>query len=132
MSEGVSEQGGVCISDLHLKADRRESSGEECRVYVSFRDLKRAYDRVNREALQQVLRMYGVGSKLLNRIKSIYINITARVRVKGGENECFMIDSGLRQGRIMSPWSFNVYMDEVMKEVKRRVERKGVKFKEGG
>ena len=29
-----------------------------------------------------------------------------------------MIDSVVRQGFIMSPWLFNVYMDEVMKEVK--------------
>ena len=33
--------------------------------------------------------MYGVGGKLLNGIKSIYINSLACVRVKGGESECF-------------------------------------------
>ena len=35
------------------------------------------------------------------------------VRVKGGEGEQFRIYSGVRQGRIMSPWLFNVYMDGV-------------------
>ena len=48
-------------------------------------DLKRAYDRVNREALWKVLRMYGVGGKLLDGIKSMYVNNLACVRVKGGE-----------------------------------------------
>ena len=38
-----------------------------------FMDLKKVYDRVNREALWQVLRMYDVGGKLLNGIKSIYV-----------------------------------------------------------
>ena len=52
--------------------------------------------RVNREALWQVLRMYDVGSKLLNGIKSIYINSQACVRVKGGESNCFRISSGVR------------------------------------
>ena len=28
-----------------------------------------------------------------------------------------MIDSGVRQGCIMSPWLFNVYMGAVMKDV---------------
>ena len=34
-------------------------------VYIGFVDLKKAYDRINKEALRQVLRMYNVGSKLL-------------------------------------------------------------------
>ena len=46
-------------------------------MYVGFMDLKKAYDRVNREALWQVLRMYDVGGKLMNGIKSMYVNILA-------------------------------------------------------
>ena len=54
-------------------------------VYVGFMDLEKAYNRVNREALWQVLRMYDVGGKLLNGINSMYVNSLACVRVKGGE-----------------------------------------------
>ena len=36
-------------------------------------DLEEAYDRVHREALWQILRMYDVGGKLLNGIKSVYV-----------------------------------------------------------
>ena len=49
---------------------------------MGFMDLEKAYDRVNREALWQVLRMYDVGGKLLNGIKSIYVNSLACVRIK--------------------------------------------------
>ena len=42
------------------------------------------------------------------------------------------IDSGVRQGFIMSPWFFNVYIDGVMKEVKIGIGRRGVKFLEDG
>ena len=38
---------------------------------MGFVNLQKAYDRVNREALWQVLRMYDVGAKLLNGIKSV-------------------------------------------------------------
>ena len=44
--------------------------------------LEKAYHRVNREALWQVLRMYDVGGKLLNCIKSVLVNRLACVRVK--------------------------------------------------
>ena len=56
-------------------------------MYLGFMDLEKASDRVNREALWQVLRMYDVGGKLLNGIKSMYVNSLACLRVKGGENE---------------------------------------------
>ena len=58
---------------------------------MSFMDLENAYDNVNREAVWQVRRMYGVYGKLLNVIKSMYVNSVACVRVKGGEGECFRI-----------------------------------------
>ena len=51
-------------------------------MYVGFMDLKKAYDRVNREALWQMVRMYDVGGKLLNGIKSICVNTLVSVRLK--------------------------------------------------
>ena len=87
-------------------------------MYVGFIDLEKAHDRVKREVLLQVLRKYDVGSKLLSGIKSMYIDSSTCVRVKGGESERFRIDNEVRQGCMMSPWLYNVYMDGVMKEVK--------------
>ena len=48
----------------------------------------------------------------------MYVDSSACVCVKGGGSEQFRIDSGVRQGYIMSPCLFNVYMDGVMKEVR--------------
>ena len=67
-------------------------------MYVGFLDLEMAYDRVNREALWQVMRMYDAWVKLLSGIKSIYVDSSACVRIKGGVRKQFMIDSGVRQG----------------------------------
>ena len=48
------------------------------------------------------------------------------------ESDCFKIDSGVRQGCIMSSWFFNVYMNAVMKEVKMGMRKRGVRFQEEG
>ena len=48
--------------------------------------------------------------------------------MKGGESECFRIENGVRQGCIMSPWLFNIFMDIEMKEVKIGMGRRGVRF----
>ena len=69
--------------------------------------------------------MHDLGGKMLNGIKSMYVNSLACVRIKGGESEYFRIDSGMRQGCIMSPWLFKVNMDAVMKEVKMGMGRRG-------
>ena len=95
---------------------------------MGFMGLEKTYNRVNRE----VMRMYDVGGKPLNGIKSVYVNILAFVRVKGCKSECIRIDSGIRQVCFMSPWLFNVYINTVMKEVKMGMERRGVRFQEEG
>ena len=43
------------------------------------------------------------GGKLLDGIKSIYVDGLACVRLKGVVSEWFRIDCGVRQGCIMSP-----------------------------
>ena len=78
----------VCRSDLRPKADRLESTTEknvECMWVLWI--LEKLYDRINGEALWQLLRMYDVGGKLLSGIKSMYVDSLACVRVKGGETE---------------------------------------------
>ena len=49
-------------------------------MYVGFMNLKEAYDRVNREAISQALRMYDVGNKRLSGIRSMYANNLACIR----------------------------------------------------
>ena len=56
-------------------------------MYVSFIDLEKAYDRVNTKALWHVLKIYDVWCKLLSGTKSMYVDSSACVRMKGGESE---------------------------------------------
>ena len=99
---------------------------------MGFMDLEKAYDRVNREVFRQVLRTYDVGGNLLNVIKSMCVNSLTCIKVKGGESEFFRINSGVRQGYVISPWLFTVYMYAVMKEVKMGIGVRGVRFQEEG
>ena len=74
---------------------------------------------VNKDGLLHLLRIHGVGGKLLNNIKNKYINSFACVTAKD-ENESYWVYSAVRQGCVMSSWAFNVrlYIDRVINEVK--------------
>src|SRR5678815_5150370 len=95
-------------------------------------DLEQLYDRINREALWQVLAIYGVGGRLLNGIKIMFDDSEACVKINEVESDWFDINNGVMEGCVMSPWLFNLYMDLVMNELEVRVAGKGVRMMENG
>ena len=77
--QGGFRAGRCCIDQIFtLKQIGEKAQEKKWRVYVSCMDLEKAYHKINREVLWQVLRMYYVGS-----IKSMYANRLACVRVRG-------------------------------------------------
>ena len=74
----------MCVYQIFtLKQIGEKAREKKCRVYMGFRDFEKAYDRVNKEALWQVSRVYDVKGKLLSEIKSMYVDSSACVRVNG-------------------------------------------------
>ena len=92
------------------------------------RHVLKAYDTIDRHGMWQMLRVYGVEGKLLKAVQSFYVNSRACVRLGNDVSEWFLVNVGLRQGFVMSPWLFNVYMDGVVREVNVRVLGKGLEL----
>ena len=67
-----------------------------------------------------------MSGKLLQAVKSFYVESEACVRVCRQESDWFGVKVGLRQGCVMSPWLFNVFIDGVMREVQQEVRETGV------
>ena len=86
------------------------------------------YDTIDRHGMWQKLRVYGVGGKLYKALESFYVDSRACVRVGNDVSDWFPVNVGLRQGCAMSPWSFNVYMDGVVREVNVWVLGKGLEL----
>ena len=75
-----------------------------------------------------MLRVYGVGGKLLKAVQSFYVDSRACVHVGNDVSEWFPANVGLRQCCVMSPLLFNVYMDGVVREVNVRALGKGLEL----
>ena len=82
-------------------------------VLWAFMDLEKAYDTIDRHGMWQILRVYGVGGKLLKAVQSFYVDSRVCVQVGNDVSEWFLVDVGLRCD-VISPWLFNVYMDGVV------------------
>ena len=61
-------------SNLHSKGDISKRTGEDTVGVCKFLELKKVFDKVNREALWRALRMYDVDGNLLKDINSRYVN----------------------------------------------------------
>ncbi len=62
-----------------------------------------------------------MGGHLLEGIRFFLENASTSVRVNGEVSESFIVEVGVRQGYMMPPWLFIVYMNGCIREVKVRV-----------
>jgi hypothetical protein len=85
-------------------------------LHMAFVDLRKAYDSVPRDALWRVLRVYGVHQKLVELLEDLHTGTQAAVRMGGGLSEWFDVQSGVRQGCVIAPLLFNIYIDFVVKQ----------------
>src|SRR5215469_2260738 len=120
-------KGRGCVDQIFAVKGLCENNREKGReIYLGFMDLEKAYDRIDREALWRVVRKYGVNGRLITALKSFYVNSRACVKMDGWVGERFEVKVGLRQGCVMSPWLFNVYIDSIEREVKRECMEEGL------
>ncbi len=67
------KKGRGCVDQIFAMKRLMEGYlGKDKKLYAAFMDLEKAYDRVDREALWSVLRIYGVGGQLLKGIQAFY------------------------------------------------------------
>ena len=85
-------------------------------VSVCFIDFEKAFDRVNWVKMMQILKQIGVDWRDRRLIRDLYMNQEAFVRVNGELTEPGIIGRGVRQGCLMSPLLFSLYIEEMMKE----------------
>ena len=59
----------------------------------------------------------------------VYVNCEACVKVLGGKSGWFKVGQGIRQGCVIPPWLFSVYIDHIAREAKKGISE-GVKLEE--
>ena len=103
------------IVDKIVKSDKN-------RLFVAFIDFRKAYDRINRTLLMLKLQRLGIKGLLYRNIKAIYNiyniyiydnSIHYQVMVKGGSLPPISSQFGLKQGGVLSPLLFNLFIEDM-------------------
>jgi hypothetical protein len=85
------------------------------KMHVVFVDLEKAYDRVPRELLWEVLEKRGVSERYISIIKDMYRGARSSVRSTAGLSGSFEVKIGVHQGSALSPYLFILVLDELLR-----------------
>ena len=93
-----------------IKETVRYYNDEGSDVFCAFLDSSKAFDKVVHEEAFLELMCRGAPRRLLDIVESLLRGCTYRIR---GGDECIRAVTGVKQGSVLSPLLFNLYMDNV-------------------
>jgi hypothetical protein len=95
------------IFALRLSLRKRKEHGYH--TWVAFLDLVKAFDTISRELLWEILTKLGCPQRFVDRIKALHDTVLIQLK-RGDVSVTAEAYSGVRQGDIIGPSLFNLYM----------------------
>ena len=87
----------------------KKARGFQKNIYFCFIDYAKAFDCVDHNKLWNILKEMGIPDHLTYVLRNLYAGQDATVRTGHGTTDWFQIGKGVCQGRILSPYLFNLY-----------------------
>ena len=100
-------------------------------LFTCFINITKVYDSFNCDLLWKVGRSYGISEKLVNLLKTLSKDTSAKAKVNGALSNSFEIKTGVMQRGIPSPILFNILFDFIVRKVIDEAAVTGVKFSYG-
>ena len=87
-------------------------------MHFHFIDFKAAFDTVWRNALWKMMRAINMDEKIVKIMENLYAETECAIIINGPLTEWFEVKVGVRQGCLLSPTLFNIFLEFVMSELK--------------
>ena len=97
-------------------------------IYFCFIDYAKAFDYVAHNKLWKILKEMGIPHHLICLLRNLYAGQEATVRTRHGITDWFQIGKEVRQGCILSPCSFNLYAEYIMRNTGLEEAQAGIKI----
>ena len=103
----------------------QEKSAEQHRpLYDVFVDFTKAFYSVDRSTLWKVLEI--CPEKLVNIIQQLHVDMKAQVSVGNDPSDEFPVNHGVKQGCVLAPTLFSLYLTAVLDTLDQTISQKGV------
>lgn len=99
------------------------------KIGLFFLDAEKVFANINWSFMKQVLKKMNFGVKFNNIIEKIYSTQSATIRVNENQTEEFLVQKGTRQGCPLSPLSFILVLEVLLREIQNTKEISGIKIK---
>ena len=91
-------------------------------------DTEKTFNKIQYPFMIKTLQKAGIEGTYLNIIKAIYDKPTANSILNGQKLKAFLLKSGTRQGRPLSPLLFNIVLEVLAIAIGEEKEIKGIQF----
>ena len=121
----VDEQNGFrpkrsCQDHIYVLSSiirNRKAKGQN--TYCAFVDFQKAFDWVSRDLLLYKLHnTFDIHGRLFNSLSTIYSSSTSKIKLNGKLSCSFDVMSGVKQGDIISPILFSMYLNDLATGIK--------------
>ena len=98
-------------------------------LHMCFVDFSKAYDTINRNVLWAILEnSFHLPTKLIKIIKLLHSGTEGVIRYDGKLSEEFPINVGVKQGDVLAPMMFNLYLDAVTRVALQQHKNLGIQL----
>ena len=81
-----------------------------------FRDFKKVFGRVWHAGLRATMKKYNISTNLFQVIKNLYEKATSAILFNSSIGDWFWTTVGVRQGCLLSPTLFNIFLERIITE----------------
>ena len=101
-----------------LKSIAATRLAENKSTFLAFLDFSKAFDTVWRDGLLSLAWKLGIRGSMWKIISSLYVNVKCNVKFGEIETDFFDVEEGVKQGCVLSPILFCIYIHELARLIK--------------
>ncbi|KAL1447078.1 hypothetical protein WDU94_005521 [Cyamophila willieti] len=116
-------RGGHSTIDMVFAARQtiEKTLEQDTHICIAFVDISKAFDSVNRDALFKILEHIKCPPNILSILKLLHQNTTSSVLIDGESSESFEVRTGVKQGCVLAPALFLLYIQAIINKAKETV-----------
>ena len=126
------EQGGFrrgfgCSDHIFILSETiKYRSRRHLKTYCAFLDIRKAFPTMHRSSMLAALARSGVDGKVWRLVDQMYSSTSTQISFRGALSTAYSVESGLREGSVLSPILYSVYINTLLDDFHRSAPDCGV------